>query len=355
MKTMGKDLNNIFGRRLYQARRMKGLSMAELGNALTPAISRQAINKYEKGQTMPDSRMLLAFGTALSVKPDYFFRPFTVEVDRVMFRKDAKFPEKKSANIRERVREELERYIEAEQLCDTQTSFNLQPTDISSSADVTRYAANVRSMMKLGEDGISNVIEVLEDNGVKIIEISEEDTFEGLSGYANDNIPIIVVNDNLTPERKRFALLHELGHLLMRLRSDTPAREIEYLCNIFASEMLLPSPVIFSRLGTKRHDISLAELSDIQKQYGISIDYIMEAMRRLDVITPRRYEGYLRKKRSYPDFKSIVEKSSALPETTGRFVRMVYRALADEIISFSKAAALLNTSVESVKSQLRLV
>lgn len=71
-------------------------------------------------------------GSALGVKPDYFFRPFTVEVDRVMFRKDAKFPEKKSIAIRERVREELERYLEAEQLCGTQSGFSLPSVNISS-------------------------------------------------------------------------------------------------------------------------------------------------------------------------------------------------------------------------------
>lgn len=352
---MNKELDNIFGRRLSQARQIKGLSMEELGSSLTPAVTRQAINKYEKGQTMPDSRMLLAFGSALGVKPDYFFRPFTVEVDRVMFRKDAKFPEKKSIAIRERVREELERYLEVEQLCGIQPAFSLQTESISSSEDVPRFANKVRSMLNLGVDGISNVIEVLEDNGIKVMEISEDESFEGLSGYANDNIPIIVVNDNLTPERKRFALLHELGHLLMKFKSDMQPKEIENFCNIFASELLLPSSVLLSRIGVKRHDISLAELSDIRKQYGISIDAIMEAMRRLDVITGRRYEGYLKKKRSFPDFKAIVEQSMAIPETTGRFVRMVYRALADELISFSKAAALLNTTVESVKRQLHLV
>lgn len=354
---MNKDHNNIFGRRLSQARQMKGLSMEELGRLLTPAVTRQAINKYEKGLTMPDSRMLLAFGSALGVKPDYFFRPFTVEVDRVMFRKDAKFPEKKSVAIRERVREELERYLEVEQLCGTQPEFILPTIDISSTKDeeVTRFANQVRSMLNLGVDGISNVIEVLEENGIKVIEISEDESFEGLSGYANDCIPIIVVNDNLTPERKRFALLHELGHLLMRFGSEMQAKEIESACNAFASELLLPSSVLISRIGVKRHDISLAELSDIQKQYGISIDAIMDAMRRLDVITNRRFEGYLKKKRSFPDFNAIVEQSMAIPETTGRFVRMVYRALADEIISFSKAAALLNTSVEAVKRQLQLV
>lgn len=352
---MNKDRDNIFGRRLSQARQMKRLSMEELGSLLTPAVTRQAINKYEKGLTMPDSRMLLAFGSALDVKPDYFFRPFTVEVDRVMFRKDAKFPEKKSVAIRERVREELERYLEVEQLCGSQTAFLLQPANISSSEEVAGFANQVRSMLNLGVDGISNVIEVLEENGIKVIEISEDESFEGLSGYANDVIPVIVVNKNLNSERKRFALLHELGHLLMRFGSEMQAKEIESACNTFASELLLPSSVLISRIGIKRHDISLAELSDIQKQYGISIDAIMEAMRRLDVITNRRFEGYLKKKRSFPDFNAIVEQSMAIPETTGRFVRMVYRALADEIISFSKAAALLNTSVESVKRQLQLV
>lgn len=352
---MKNEISNIFGRRLSQARRMRGLSMEELGNILTPAVTRQAINKYEKGQTMPDSRMLLAFGNALGVKPDFFFRPFTVEVDRVMFRKDAKFPEKKSAAIRERVREELERYLEAEQLCGTLTPFTLDARLIASEEDVCDYALEVRAMLGLGSDGISNVIEVLEDNGIKVIEISEDETFEGLSWFANDDIPVIVVNDNLTSERKRFTLLHELGHLLMRHPADTPAKEIENNCNIFACELLIPSEVLISRLGRKRHDISLAELSDLQKLYGISVDALMADLRRLNVITGRRLDGYLKKKKNYPDFKSVVERSLAIPETSGRFVRMVYRALADEVISFSKAAALLNTSVETVKRQLQLV
>ena len=36
---MNQDLRNIFGRRLNQARQMKGLSMDELGNALNPTVT----------------------------------------------------------------------------------------------------------------------------------------------------------------------------------------------------------------------------------------------------------------------------------------------------------------------------
>lgn len=319
---MNTELCNLFGRRLAQARKMKGWSMEELGNALTPAVSRQAINKYEKGKTMPDSAMLLAFVAALGVKPDYFFRPFTVEVDRVMFRKGLRFPEKKATSIREHVREALERYLESEELCGTQTTFSLISHEIAGEEDVLDFAADVRRQLKLGEDGISNVIEVLESNAIKVIEVTEDVSFEGLSGYANDSIPIIVVNDTLSFGRKRFALLHELGHLLMKFRGAVSAKDAAGLCNIFAAELLLPAQVLLSRVGNRRHDISLPELSDLQKQFGISIDTIMESLKRLDVITARRYEGYLRKKRSFPDFKSAVERTIAVPETSCRFVRM---------------------------------
>lgn len=329
--------------------------MDELGKQVQPAMSRQAINKYEKGQTMPDSRMLISFSMALGVKPDYFFRPFTVAVDKIMFNKKAGVPERVISSIREKVREELERYLEIEELCGSRTDFILEKREVGNGDDVRKYADEVRSKLGLGLDGISNVIEVFEDNGIKIIEISENKSFGGLSGYANDSIPVIVVNRNLPSEEKRFTLLHELGHLIIECPTEAGAKMIGDFCNVFASEMLVPASVLRGRLGNTRHDISLVELSDIQKQYGASIDTIMLSLKELGVITGRRYEGYLKKKKLFPDFSAVVEKSIYISETSGRFVRMVYRAVADEIISLSKAASLLNISVDRVRSQLRLV
>ncbi len=347
--------NNIFGRRLTQARLMKGMSMDELGKLLTPSISRQAINKYEKGETNPDSRMLIAFSKALGVKPDYFFRPFSVAVDNIMFQKSCRISEKRLAAIRERVREELERYFEIEELCGDISRFKLRKKLIGNDADACAYAHEVRLELGLGLDGISNVTEVLEDKGVKIIEIEEDESFGGLSGYANDHIPVIVINKNLSPENKRFTLLHELAHLLLEFEEPVSAKMVESICNAFALELLLPSSVLKARVGIKRHDISLAELKDLQVQYGVSLDMIMTALRNLDIISAKRYATYLTKKKSFPDFSASVEKSLGLPERSRRFVRMVYRALADEVISFSKAAVLLNTSIDAVKAQFQLI
>lgn len=349
------DNSNIFGKRLAQARRMKGFSLEELAKAVTPSVSRQAINKYEKGLMMPDSGMLISLSGVLGMKIDYFFRPFTVEVNNVNFRKRSRMPEAVSAAIREKVREELERYLEAEQLCGCNTKFSLHSSLVGSVKEACDHAAEVREKLGLGMDGISNVIEVLEDNGIKVVEIDEDSSFDGLSGYANDTIPVIVVNRNLDAERKRFTLLHELAHLVLEFKNSMSSKEKEHICNAFASELLLPSVVLLSRLGNSRHDISLPELRDLQRQYGISIDAIMYSLKALGVISGRHYIGYLDKKKNFPDFKTMVERTVAIPETSGRFARMVYRSLADGIISVSKAAVLLNTSVDSVKNRLQLV
>lgn len=334
---------------------MRGFSLEKLAQFLPMPISRQAINKYEKGQMKPDSSVLIALANALGMKIDYFFRPFTVEVDKVEFCKESGFTDKMASVVKERVREKLERYLEIEQIVGSQIQFILPRKEVRTPEEGRAFAREIRQHLSLGNDGISNVIEVLEDNGIKVIELSEGDGFDGLSGFANEVIPLIVVNGSLPTERKRFTALHELAHLLFDIPSDVPSKEEERLCNAFASEMLLPAVVVKSKLGSRRHDISLSELTDIQRQFGVSVDDIMASLQELGVISANRYTVFQKKKSDMADIRALVEQSRVKPETSGRFARMVYRALADEIITASKAAALLNTSVSTVTSTLQLV
>ncbi len=50
-----------------------------------------------------------------------------------------------------------------------------------------------------------------------------------------------------------------------------------------------------------------------------------------------------------------VEKSTFHEEKSNRFSSLVYRALASELISFSKASELLNESIYVVRERLELV
>lgn len=352
---MKNEATEIFSRRLKQARLMRGLSLDALSKSMNQAVSRQSINKYEQGKMMPDSKVLLALASSLGVKVDFFFRPYSVEVGQLNFRKKPKFSEAKVNALKERVQEELERYLEIEQMCGSNTPFSIEKKEIASIEDAMRFASEVRSKFRLGNDGISNVIEVLEDNGIKVVEIEENDSFDGLSGFVNGNIPIIVVNSALSPERKRFTALHELGHLAMSFPQDVNQKEVEAFCNSFASEMLIPYSVLVNRIGDRRHDISLAELTDIQVQFGISVDSLMHVLHQRGVISDNRYKTFKNKKHTSERFNEDVQRSRIPEERSGRFLRMIFRALADELISVSKAAALLNSSVDKVQSQLQLI
>jgi Zn-dependent peptidase ImmA (M78 family) len=79
--------------------------------------------------------------------------------------------------------------------------------------------------------------------------------FDRLATFADGKYPVIVVNANFSLERKRFTLLHELGHILMNLPQEKES-DIEKYCNSFAAELLLPMEILEDEFGKKRKDIN---------------------------------------------------------------------------------------------------
>ena len=351
-----KNMDNRFKIRLKQARVMNGFSMDELCKRTGNSISKQAIYKYEQGKMLPNGSVLVALADALGVKIDYFFRPLSVSIDNVEFSHGEKLGAKQIASIKEIVKDQLERYFEIEALsqieCDSEVVMRYK---LSGTSDVKLVAKYFRDKWKLGDDGINNLLELLENNGIKVVEIDAPYEFDALSGMVNHNKPFIVLNANLKPEDKRFAALHELAHLTIAFDPGLTKSQIEHLCNQFASEMLIGSYELKSLLGDKRKDISLSELFDIQQQYGISIENLIAKAKDLGIISPNRHNVFKEKLADNASFRELVTKSRILPEQSGRFARLVYKALANQIISISKAAALLNIPVAEVDANLQLI
>ncbi|GAB1483181.1 hypothetical protein MASR2M78_19970 [Treponema sp.] len=53
---------------------------------------------------------------------------------------------------------------------------------------------HLRKVWKLGEDGIQNVIEMLEEHRIKVLEIDADLSFDGLSTIVNARYPVIDVS-----------------------------------------------------------------------------------------------------------------------------------------------------------------
>ena len=348
-------MDNTFANRLVNARKIRCISQRELCKMLDGKISPAAIEKYEKGLMMPSSSVLIHLSKALSMKLDYFFRPFTVAIDtsKFEFRKSSIMSAKKVESIKYMVCAEIEKYLEIEGILGNSNVFSLDYRNVlvEGEDDAKLLALKLRNDLNIGSDAIVSAVELLESYGVKIIEIEHDDKFSGTCNTAG-SIPIIVINKNMTSERKRMTIFHELGHLIMCCSQEV---DEEKMCTVFANEVLIPSEKFISILGPSRHDISLVELQAIQREYGISVDALMAKAAQLNIITNRRYTSYHRKKKEIPSFKDAVDASLYPMEHTNRFNRLVYRALASEIISFSKAAGLLDLPLSEVRSTLNLM
>jgi Zn-dependent peptidase ImmA (M78 family) len=114
-----------------------------------------------------------------------------------------------------------------------------------------------------------------------------------LSGmvYVKDGVPIIGVNSLHHPNRQRFTIAHELGHLelhrqmitsavhvdkdfpaLMRdSKSATGTEQIEIQANQFAAELLMPRTLIHQALAGKQFDIDDdGPIEELAKKFRVS-------------------------------------------------------------------------------------
>ncbi|HEU4554127.1 MAG TPA: XRE family transcriptional regulator [Chitinophaga sp.] len=337
-----------FPERLKSARKMKGWSLQDLADGMANAVTKQALNKYEAGVMKPSGEVLLQLAKALEVPPAYFMRPSSIQLPAVEFRKKAALSAKHIESIKEKVKHFLERYLEVEALLNIKSAFHnpVRNIPVSQPADVDNVVEKIIAKWDLGYDAIPNVIEMLEDKGIRVMEIDAPDEFDGLSACVG-NIPVVVLNNAYTVERKRFTALHELGHLLLNIQQGA---DKEKICHAFAGAMLLPGNCLETLIGKKRTNIAPGELVSIKEQFGISVQAIM--MRAL-------HKGIINKSAAVRFWQSMAKnkKESGLgaypgKEKSYRFDHLVFRLAAEDIVSMSKAASLAGIKLAAFREKL---
>lgn len=339
----------LFSQKLLSARILNAFSQQELADRSD--VSKQMISKYENGLSMPSSEVLINLAKALQVKVDYFFTPQTIELGELNFRKKSKLTTKRLKAIKEEVKNRVSNYLEIENILQFETEFKdpIQKRKLFSMEDMEDLVFTIRMEWNIGIDPIHNIIQLLEDQGIKVIEIEEEENlFDGMATLIDNKYAIIVINKKFGIERKRFTLLHELGHLLLDL-PDCNEKEEEKFCNRFAGEFLFPKTSIIREFGRKRDNISLKELVEMQKKYGISISAIMYRLKDIGIISESRHKNFHIQLNTDSKLKEIVYKERfKTPEFSNRYEQLVYRAFSQELISASKAASLLNLNINKV-------
>jgi Zn-dependent peptidase ImmA (M78 family)/transcriptional regulator with XRE-family HTH domain len=352
-------MSQTFAERFKSARLLNGFSLQDLANLLEGRVSRQALHRYEKGEVIPDSEMIGLLSEKLNVRQDYFFRDTQISLGTIEYRKLKRMSGKEEQKVAEQTREYLSRYLELEEILHINTAFDHPLKDKKDNKvrlykEVNAAANEVRHHWELGCDPIYNVAELLEDKGIKVVEIKADLAFDGLQTLVNGNIPVLAYNGikHQKPDRIRFTLLHELGHLLLNIDQSLSHKEKETLCHQFASAMLLPEETIRKELGDHRNRLSLQELGNLKRQYGISIQAIAMRARAVGIVSESyisqfffmmTHNGWRVNEPEDYDYQG--------KETTCRFEQLLYRALVEEQISISKAASLKNQTLADFRKE----
>lgn len=336
----------MIGERLKRARSAAGLSMAKLGKAV--GVSANMIKKYEHDESMPSSPVLIKMAEALDVRTEFFFRPLTVKLAGIEYRKKASTPQKVLDRIAADVLDQAERWLELKNLWpDFPIPAFERPVNlpkVSTLGDLEAFSVAVRHAWQLGLNPLPDMIDMLESRGILVI-VTESDQADKVDGMqaSVEKQPVIVISDQWPGCRQRFTLAHELGHLLLHdvLSSDI---DEEQACNRFASAFLLPRDGAIEHLGAQRRSIDWKELYLLKHEYGLSMASILYRCQDLGILSREKYHSQFIQFSSNGWRKK--EPGQAYPkEQTLLFEQLVYRGAGEGLISDSKAAELLKMPV----------
>lgn len=350
-------MKEIFAKRFKSARLMKGFSLQDLANEIDGKLSRQALHRYEKGEVIPDNEKINLLSKALDVNPDFFFRKTKVELGEIEYRKLSKMPKKEASIIREKTKEYLSRYLELEEILGLGIAFQnpLENFGIITSYEQVNVAANkLRKVWNIGDNAIFNIVELLEDKNIKVVKLNVDEDFNGLQTFVNGNIPVIAYNIKKAnkPDRIRLTLLHELAHLLLTF-GNISSKQKETLCYQFAGAVLLPEKTLKAELGEHRSKLSINELGNIKKQYGISMQAIVMRAKDCGIINEQYTEQFFFLI-NHMNWKVDEPAEYYGTEGSNRFEQLLFRALIEEQISISKAASLNNQTLADFRKEYQL-
>ncbi|MGB0712307.1 MAG: helix-turn-helix domain-containing protein [Gammaproteobacteria bacterium] len=347
----------MLGERIKQARESAGLSLRALGERA--GVTAMAISKYERDESTPSSKVLIGLSKALGVRTEYFFRGARVTLERPDYRKHPKLPKKEHDKVIADVTDQVERRMalgkvlpEAWELPFDRPKFRQQ---VATMDDIEVVADKARSAWDLGTNPIQDLMDTLEEHGLKVFTTRFGDAarFDGLTASVQ-GMPLVVVGEGKgwVGDRQRFTLAHELGHQLLegRLPKGWGEDEIERACHRFAGAFLVPASEVRQALGNKRNWLEPQELYQLKHEYGLSMNAWSFRARDLGIITQQTFGKYwgLVRKRGWKER----EPGDQYPvETARRFKQLVYRALAEEMIGESKAAELLGQSIQQLKAE----
>lgn len=336
---------------LKNIRKMRGMTLDEVCAAINQMVSKQALSKYERGLMQPSAKVLDALLGVYGISLEYLQREQLVVVDRWNFRRGEILSAKEEDKMKEEISSALRQYLYLENQLGTSKEFvaPFSRKRFQAISEMEIAAEALRTKWKLGDDSLPSVCRIMENAGIRVLELNLDTRIDGVSGWVDKNVPFVILNkQTLRVERKRFTALHELGHLLFDFIESLDVRTKEKCCHKFASALLFPAHIAYSHIGKKRSALALEELVELKNSYGISVAALVHRLKDLNIITDVYYnhifDDWIKQNPTEEGWGGY-----PLMDHEEKYQRMVHRALAEGIVTSDHLLAYGNHSNEYVK------
>ena len=351
----------MIGARLRLARAAADLSLRELAAAIDNRVTAQAIGKYERDEAMPSSGVLLALAAGLKVSVDYLLSDAGLVLEGVDFRKKPTASRREEAQVEATVLHRLEHYLVVEDALGIDgTKWDCPraaPFPVHELAEADQAAMVVRDVWQLGRDPVPNLVELLEDRGVKVICEELAETIDGMTAKVRvaggASLTAIVINSRHWGERQRFTLAHELGHAMIQPHPSMTEAQIEKAAHRFAGAFLMPAEILWAEIGRHRTSVSLGELFSMKRLLGVSVQAIAYRCKDLGIFGPtlfkRLFDEFARQGWRSPPYE---EPQGVERERAQRMARLCYRAVDEGRLSESRAAEALGITVRELDRRM---
>lgn len=186
---------------------------------------------------------------------------------------------------------------------------------------------------------------------------------KSISGFclADDEFPLIYLNNSTAKTRQIFSLFHELAHLLLRINAISKfdrsyiehlpqkERRIERFCNALAAEFLIPSEDFSAQLGSLRQ-INDVAIEGFALRYHVSREAVLRRMLDRALVEPAYYEA--KAKQWAEDFESSGEGGDYYATQStylgDRYLRLVFGKHYQGRLSLEQVADYLGVRTKSV-------
>jgi Zn-dependent peptidase ImmA (M78 family)/DNA-binding XRE family transcriptional regulator len=271
---------------LVLARESRGLTQTALASAV--AVTQATLSKYESGVLAVADEHVLLLAKVLDYPVEFFY-----QFDQVWWtgsgcmyhRKRQAVSANEYRHLLARVnvlRMNMGRLLRNVAIDADEKFFRM---DIAEYGTPVQVATLLRNTWNLPRGPISNITTAIEAAGGIVMKCDfGTPRIDAFSQWPPGMPPMFFVNRAVPPDRYRYTLAHEIGHIVMHL---VPTVEMEREADEFAAEFLMPSRDIIGHLG---RPFTLAKAAALKAHWRVSMAAIIHRARDLDRISDAYYK-----------------------------------------------------------------